>query len=57
MQKKVQGPSKKLQAVNDALSKLPPKQRSIEEVRKQVLQHQKESKQEILRSGQLIQVK
>ena len=54
---KVQGPSQKLQAVNDALSKLPPKQRTIEEVRQQVIQHQKESRQEILKNGQLIQAK
>ncbi|MGJ8725967.1 MAG: hypothetical protein ACSHYB_15540 [Roseibacillus sp.] len=47
---KVQGPSKKLQAVNAALSKLPPKQRTIEEVRQQVIQHHKEARQEMRRS-------
>lgn len=48
---KIQGPSKKLQAINEALAKLPPKQRTIEEVRRQVIQHHKESRQEISKSG------
>ena len=48
---KVQGPSKKLQAVNEALANLPPSNLTSEQARQQVLQHHLESQQELKKSN------
>ena len=49
----VNPPSKKLIAINNALSSMPLKRLPVEKVRAQVIQHLSESKLEILRSGRI----
>ncbi len=51
---KVQPPSRKLTAINEALSRMPLKPLPVERVRAQVIQHLSESKAEILRSGRVV---
>jgi hypothetical protein len=50
----VKPPSKKLVEINDKLSSLPLKRLLVEKVRAQVIEHQAESKSEIVRSGQFL---
>jgi hypothetical protein len=54
---KVQPPSQKLAAINEALSRTPLKRLPVEKVRAQVIQHLSEAKSEILRSGHAVKAR
>lgn len=54
---KVQPPSPKLSATNEALAKMPLKRLPVEKVRAQVIQHLSEAKSEILRSGRAVKAR